>query len=59
MNNNKLVRVSTYANMIGKSVETVRVWIRTNKFREGIEYVVIDGIKFINLDKVDVENENN
>ena len=55
MEKNKLVKVSTYAKMIEKSVETVRVWIRTGKFREGIEYEKIDDVVFINLENVDVE----
>lgn len=50
-----LVKVSTYANMIGKSVELVRTWIRNGKFKENEQYIKIDGVIFINLDKGDVK----
>lgn len=53
MEQENLVKVSTYANMIGKSVELVRVWIRNGKFKEKEQYVKIDGVIFINLDKVE------
>ena len=53
----QLVRVSTYAKRIGKSVELVRHWIRTGKFKEGREYIVIDGVTFINLNNIQNERD--
>ena len=52
MKTENLLRVSTYAKRIGKSVECVRVWIRTGRFREGKECVTIDGVTFINTEEV-------
>ena len=52
MNNvdfNKLVRVSTYARSINRSIELVRIWIRTGKFKENEDYIRIDGLIFIIL----------
>ena len=51
--NKNLVKVSTYAKMIGKSTELVRIWIREGKFKIGKEVEVIDNVQFINLDKVE------
>ena len=52
MNNielDKLVRVSTYARSINRSIELVRIWIRTGKFKENEDYIRIDGLIFIIL----------
>lgn len=43
-----LVKVSTYAKSIGKSSELVRLWIRKGDWTKGKEYVLIDGMPFVN-----------
>lgn len=52
MNTKDLVKVSTYAGMIGKSNELVRSWIRSGKLNEKNGLVVIDGVMFINKKEV-------
>lgn len=57
MDISRLVKVSTYANMIGVSVELIRFRIRTGKYRENKEYVKIDGYILINLDNVEPKSK--
>lgn len=57
MDISRLVKVSTYANMIGVSVELIRLRIRTGKYRENKEYVKIDGYILINLDNVEPKSK--
>jgi len=47
----KLVKVSTYARKINKSVEIIRYYIRTGRWTEGKEYVKIDGVPFVVYDE--------
>lgn len=46
-----LKKVSSYARSIGKSVELIRVWIRSGKWVEGVDYVIIDGVTFVKVNK--------
>lgn len=43
--NENLVTVSTYAKMKDVAVQTVYLWIKTDK----VKVTVIDGVQFINL----------
>ena len=54
MNALNLVKISTYADIIGRSVGTIRNWIKSGKFRNGFEYVTIDGVQFIDMSALDV-----
>jgi len=49
----KLVKVSTYARKINKSVEIIRYYIRTGRWTEGKEYVKIDGVPFVIYDEAE------
>lgn len=46
-----LIKISTYARSIGKSCECIRIWIRSGKWKEGKDYVSIDGVIFIKKDR--------
>ena len=52
MSKENLVKVSTYARSINKSVELIRKHIREGKWKENKEFIKIDGVIFINLNKV-------